>query len=175
MQAQAINPMRRLKVEKVVVNMGIGEGGERLAKAEALLQQLTQQKPKKTIAKSTNPSFGIRKGLPIGCSVILRGEKAESFLKKAFDAVERKVRSSNFDNKGNLAFGIKEHIDIPGVRYDPSVGIFGMDVCLTIERPGYRVKRRHIRRERVGKSHLVTKQEAIDFIKQKYNLTILEE
>lgn len=174
MEAQAQNPMRRLRIEKVVVNMGVGEGGERLAKAEALLQQLTQQKPKKTLAKSTNPGFGIRKGLPIGCSVILRGQKAENFLKKAFDAVERKLRSSSVDARGNITFGIKEHIDIPGVRYDPNVGIFGMDVCLTIERPGYRVKRRHIGSSRVGKSHLVTKPETVEFLKQKYNLSVEE-
>lgn len=166
--------MRQLKVAKVTVNMGVGEGGERLAKAEALLQQLTGQKPIKNLAKAPNPSFGIRKGTPIACKVTLRKTKAEEFLKKAFDAVERKVQPTSFDGEGNISFGIKEHIDIPGVRYDPAVGIFGMDVCLTLERPGYRIKRRRLQPKKIPRGHRVAKEEAIDFIKGTYQVNLEE-
>jgi len=166
--------MRQLKIAKVTVNMGVGEGGERLAKAEALLEKIAGQKPTRTYAKSTNPTFGIRKGLPIGCKVTLQKEKAENFLKKAFDAVDYKIKTSSFDDCGNLSFGIKEHINIPGVKYDPSVGIFGMDVCITIERPGYRIKRRKISKSRISKHHIVTKEEAMEFIKR-YNVTFEEQ
>ncbi|MFH1774987.1 MAG: 50S ribosomal protein L5 [Methanobacteriota archaeon] len=169
-----MNVMRELRISKVTVNMGVGEGGEKLAKAENLLEKLTEQKPVKTLAKSTNPTFGIRKGVPIACKVTLRKEKAEKFLKKAIDAVERKLKSTNFDNQGNVSFGIKEHIDIPGVRYDPAVGIFGMDVCLTVERPGYRIKRRKVSQRKISKSHRITREEAINFMKEKYNVSVGE-
>lgn len=169
-----MNPMRKLRIDKVTVNMGVGEGGERLAKAEALLEKLTEQKPTKTYAKSTNPTFGIRKGLPIGCKVTLRGERAEKFLERALQAIGRKIKLSSFDKYGNVSFGIREHIDLPGVKYDPAIGIYGMDVCLTIERPGFRVKRRKIRPSKVGRSHLVNREEAVEFLKNKYNVIVEE-
>lgn len=167
-----MNVMQELRISKITVNIGVGEGGEKLAKAENLLEKLTEQKPLKTLARSTNPTFGIRKGVPIACKVTLRKEKAEKFLRKALDAVERKLKSTNFDNLGNVSFGIKEHIDIPGVRYDPAVGIFGMDVCLTVERPGYRIKRRKILQRKISKSHSIAKEEAINFMKEKYNVSV---
>ncbi len=166
------NPMRRLKIAKVTVNIGVGEGGERLAKAEKLLERITGQKPVRTYARVTNQTFGIRKGLPIGCKVTLRRERAIEFLKKAFDAIDYKLKASYFDNEGNFSFGIKEHIDLPGEKYDPNVGIFGMDVCVTIERPGFRIKHRRIRKTKVPKKHRVTKEEAIEFIKNMFNVKI---
>ncbi len=166
------NPMREIRIEKVTVNMGVGEGGERLAKAEKLLEEITGQKPVRTFAKVTNQTFGIRKGMPIGCKVTLRKAKAEEFLKKAFAAIDYKIKKESFDNEGNLSFGIKEHIDIPGMKYDPKVGIFGMDVCITMERPGYRVKRRRIKREKIPHNHRVTKEESIEFFKNKFNVKV---
>lgn len=166
--------MREVKISKVTVNIGVGEGGERLAKAESLLEKLTGQKPTRTYAKVTNPTFGIRKGTPIACKVTLRKEKAEQFLKKALDGVEFKIKKSSFDEHGNVSFGIKEHIDIPGMKYDPSVGIFGMDVAITMERPGYRIKRRKVKQGRISKKHEVTKREGIEFLKEKYNVAVEE-
>jgi large subunit ribosomal protein L5 len=166
------NPMLKPKISKITVNIGVGEGGERLAKAEALLEQLTGQKPVKTFSKSTNQTFSIRKGTPIACKVTLRKERADNFLKKALEGIEHRVRASNFDEQGNLSFGIKEHIDIPGVRYDPAVGIFGMDVCLTLERPGYRIKRRRLETRKVSKGHSLNKDDAIQFIKERYKVQV---
>lgn len=167
-----MNPMRVPKISKVTANMGVGEGAERLAKAEALLESLTGQKPKRNFAKVTIPNFGIRKGLPIACMVTLREDKADEFLEKAFAAIDRKLKISRFDPFGNVSFGIKEHIDIPGVRYDPNVGIFGMDVCLTIERPGYSIKRRKIRNTKPSKKHLVTRDDSIEFLKSRYGISV---
>lgn len=172
--ASDLNPMRTLRITKVTVNMGVGEGGERLAKAEALLESLTKQRPVKTIANSTDPAFGIRKGMPIGCKVTLRKNKAEDFLKKALDAVEHKIKETGFDAQGNVSLGIKEHIDIPGVRYEPNVGIFGMDVSLTIERPGYRIKRRKISKKKISKHHQVGRDEAIKFLQEQYQINLEE-
>lgn len=167
-----MNPMRVPKISKVTVNMGIGEGGERLANAETLLENLTGRKPKRTFAKVTEPNFGIRKGLPIACVVTLRNDAAGKFLEKAFGAIDKKLETSRFDEFGNVSFGIKEHIDIPGEKYDPKVGIFGMDVCLTIERPGYSIKRRNPRSAKPSPKHLLKREDSIEFLKSKYGIIV---
>jgi large subunit ribosomal protein L5 len=169
-----MNPMRELKISKVTVNMGIGEGGEKLEKAEALMEELTDQTPVRTFAKVSNQTFGIRTGLPIACKVTLRREKADNFLKNALDAVDHHLKRSSFDRQGNVAFGIHEHINIPGVKYDPQVGIFGMDVLVTVERPGYRVKYRKTQRTKPSRKHLVTPEDSMAFMK-KLGATIVEE
>ncbi len=71
-------------------------------------------------------------------------------------------------------FGIKEHIEIPGTKYDPALGIVGMDVVGTLERPGYGIKRRRIRSSPIGKSHQITKEEAIKFVVEKFGVQIKE-
>lgn len=169
-----MNPMRVPRISKVTVNMSVGEGGERLAKAETLLENLTGQKSKRNFAKVTEPNFGIRKGLPIACMVTLRGGMVDKFLEKAFTGVDKKLKISSFDSFGNVSFGIKEHIDIPEVRYDPNVGIFGMDVCITIERPGYSIKRRKTHNTKPSKRHLVTRDDSIEFLKSIYGVSVEE-
>ena len=168
-----MNIMRRPRVEKIVINMGIGESGEVLEKAEKLLKELADQSPVKTKAKRTNREFGIRKGEPIGVKVTLRKGKAQTFLGRAFEAVEKTLQERNFDNKGNFAFGIKEHIDLPGVKYDPKVGIFGMDVAVTLERCGYRIKRRKREKRPIHHRDYIPKEEAISFVKETYGVSVV--
>jgi len=117
--------------------------------------------------------FGIRKGEPIACKVTLRREKAVQFIKRALEAVGNRLSESNFDQHGNFAFGVKEHIEVPGTKYVPELGIVGFDVVATMERPGYRIKRRRIRQSKVGKSHLVSKQEAIRFVRANFGAEIV--
>ncbi|MFP3345845.1 MAG: 50S ribosomal protein L5 [Sulfolobaceae archaeon] len=173
-QAVQKNFMRRNILDKVTVNIGLGESGERLQKAYQLLQDLTGAKPVYTKARKSIREFGVRKGAPIGVKVTLRGEKAVEFLKKALAAVNYRIKASSFDDYGNVSFGITEHVLIPGTRYDPEVGIFGMDVVLTLIRPGYRVMRRRRKYTRIPKRHRVTKEEAMEFLKQNFNVTIIE-
>jgi len=173
-QAVQKNFMRRIILDKVTVNIGLGESGERLQKAYQLLQDLTGAKPVYTKARKSIREFGVRKGAPIGVKVTLRGEKAVEFLKKALAAVNYRIKASSFDDYGNVSFGITEHVLIPGTRYDPEVGIFGMDVVLTLIRPGYRVMRRRRKYTRIPKRHRVTKEEAMEFLKQNFNVTIIE-
>lgn len=168
-------PMLKPHIEKVTVNMGVGESGEKLIKAENLLQELTGQKPLRTAAKVTNPEWGIRKGEPIGCKVTLRGGKAEEFLKNAFEAIDNVLKASCFDDDGNFSFGIQEHIDLPGTKYDPGIGIFGMDVCVTLERPGYRIKKRRKEKKRILGSHLLSRREAMAFIQETFDVNIKQE
>ena len=179
MSAQAMteksqNPMRRVILDKVTVNIGLGESGERLQKAYSLLQELTGAKPVYTLAKKTIREFGIRRGQPIGVKVTLRGKKAEDFLNRVLEAVGRRIKASSFDDYGNVAFGIAEHVLIPGARYDPEIGIFGMDIAITLRRPGYRVMLRRRKRAHIPKRHRVTKEEAMEFMRKNFNVTIIE-
>lgn len=167
------NPMRELRIEKVTVNIGVGKSGEPLEKAKKVLNQITNRTPCSRKAKKTIKEFGIRKGEPMACSVTLRRDEAKTFLKKALEAAGNKISRSSFDGLGNFAFGIKEHIEIPGTKYIPELGIFGMNVTVTFERPGFRVKRRAIRTSDVGKGHLVSRDEAVDFIRQNFGTEIV--
>uniref|UniRef100_A0A7C3SP48 Large ribosomal subunit protein uL5 n=1 Tax=Thermofilum pendens TaxID=2269 RepID=A0A7C3SP48_THEPE len=160
------HPMRRVFIGKVVVNMGVGESGERLAKAAKLLKELTGQEPSFRRARKSIKEFGIKKGENIAVMVTLRGERAISFLKRALAAVDYKIPESSIDKHGNFAFGVREHILLPGVKYDPEVGIFGFDVIVAMERPGYRVARRRRKRSRVPPRHRVTKEETIMFLEK---------
>jgi large subunit ribosomal protein L5 len=169
----AANPMLVPVIEKVTVNMSVGKSGAPLEQAVTILKQLTKQKPSRRVAKKTVREFGIRKGESIACVVTLRDEPAKEFLKKAFVAVEKKLSKYSFDKQGNFSFGIKEHIDIPGTKYAPELGIHGMDVSVSLGRAGYRVKRRHRVRTNVGKDHLLTSQEAILFIKDEFDVEII--
>ncbi len=164
--------MRGLHIGKVVVNISSGQSGEPLEKAMTILKSLTGQQPSTRRAKQTIRTFGIRKGEPIACIVTLRGERAEVFLKQAFASIRNRLNMRSFDQQGNFAFGIKEHIDIPGQRYDPNLGIIGMDVMATVERPGYRVARRRRMKSRVGHGHRVTREESIEFIKQSFGVEV---
>jgi large subunit ribosomal protein L5 len=167
------NPMLKPRIEKVVVNCCIGRSGELLEKAIKILEELTGQRPCKCKAKKTIKGFGIKKGEPIACKVTLRGKKATNFLKKAIEAIGNRLKASRFDEFGSFSFGIKEHIDIPGTKYIPELGIIGMDVCVALERPGYRVKRRRKDRSRIGKKHLLTREEGILFAKTELGMEVI--
>lgn len=166
--------MRQPRIEKVVINIGVGDAGERLTKAQKVLEMLTKQKPVVTTAKITNRDLGIREGMPIGCKVTLRGEDAESFLKRALWIRENRVAVYSFDRRGNLSFGITDYTDFEGMKYDPEIGIFGMDVSVSIARPGYRIARRRIMKRSVPKDHVVSKEEAVNFMKEKFDVEVVE-
>ncbi len=164
--------MRRPKIAKVVVNSAIGKSGEPLDKAMKIIEELTGQKPCTRKAKKTLREFGIRKKEPIACVVTLRGKKAYDFLSRALRAVDNKISRQSIDNYGNFSFGIKEHIDIPGTKYSPDLGIIGMDISVTLERPGYRVKNRHRAKSKVGSQHLLTTDEAVSFLKNQLGVEV---
>jgi len=166
------NPMKQLKIGKVVVNISVGASGEPLDNAMTILRQITGQEPCQRVAKQTIRQWGIRKSEPMACLITLRGERADAFLQRAFRAVGNRVNPRSFDKNGNFAFGIREHIDIPGTRYDPNLGITGMDVNVTLERPGYRVSRRKRAQSKVGSAHRVTPEESMTFIVEKYGVKV---
>lgn len=156
--------MRKIFVGKVTINMGVGKGGEELEKAGEIIERISGNKAVKTLAMVKQPKWEIRPGLPIGVKTTLRKKKALDFLKKALSAKEH-LLEKQFDRQGNFGFGIAEYIDLPGTKYEPRLGIRGMDVLVTLERPGYRVKKRKRKQARIGKRHLILKHEAIEFVK----------
>lgn len=169
------NPMREILVDKVTINVGAGEGGAKLENAVNVLKKIIGKEPVKTMTYKRIPDFGVRPGTVVGCKLTLRGAEAEKFLKRAVAAVENTLAKSNFDESGNFSFGIKEHIDLPDVKYDPTLGIIGMDVCVTLKRRGYRVKMRRIKPAHVGKRHRIGKEEAVAFARKLLGIKLREE
>lgn len=173
-KAKHANPMRSIRVEKVTVNMGVGTTGEPLQKAGEILKKITGGSPVQTKCKVKIPTWGIREGLPIGVKVTLRKKQATDFLKIALQAKENTLLRRVFDKNGNLGFGVKEYIDLPGTKYDPKLGIRGFDVLVTLERPGYRLKKRRIRPSAIGVKHRITKEDAMAFMHDNFKVNVIE-
>jgi len=168
-----MNPMRTLSIDKITVHIGTGESGERLTIAEKLLRAIVKQKPVRAMSKKTIPAFSIKKNEPIGCKVTLRGNKAKDFLTTALKIIENKLPVSQFDTNGNFSFGIEEHTDFPGMKYDPTIGIYGMDVNVALKRAGYRISKRKIEVNKLPRIHKLTKEDAISFVKEKYGAEVV--
>lgn len=161
-------------IDKITVNIGVGEAGERLKKAEKVIQDVTGQKPVQTLSKTTNKDLAVRKGMPIGCKVTLRRKKADEFLKKALKTRENRIADYSFDDQGNLSFGVPDHTMFEDQKYNPDIGIFGMDVCITMKKPGYRVKKRRIQSRKIPRHHRISVEESMDFFKSEYNVEVVE-
>lgn len=164
--------MKQVMIDKVTLNIGVGEAGEKVNKALAILENISGQKAIKTTSKKRIPTWNVRPGMDLAAKVTLRGKRAEELLARLFEAVDKNVKKRSFDSYGNLSFGIRSYIDIPGTKYEPSIGIFGMDVAVTLKRHGYRVKLRKKLPSTVGKSHLLNRDDAISFLKEKFGVNV---
>jgi large subunit ribosomal protein L5 len=167
-----MNPMQQLRIEKVTLNIGAGKDQNKLEKGIVLIKAITGIEPVKTVTSKRIPGWGLRPGLPIGCKLTLRKSKAIEILKRLLEAKDKKLADTQFDEQGNLSFGIHEYIDIPGVAYDPKIGIMGLQVCVSFERPGYRIKRRRLESKKVPKKHQVQKEEAIKFMQNTFGVNV---
>jgi len=165
------NPMREIKITSLSLNIGAGKDQDKLKKGLKLLKKITGLTPSKTVAKKRIPGWGLRPGLAIGCKVTVR-KNTEAMLKRLLAAKDNNLSFKNFDQQGNFSFGIPEYIDIEGMEYDPDLKIMGLEVAVTLERPGFRIKKRKIKSKKIGKHHLLTKDDAINFIKTKFNTQI---
>ncbi|MBT4114761.1 50S ribosomal protein L5 [Candidatus Woesearchaeota archaeon] len=163
--------MREVKIEKVVLNIGTTGDTEKMKKGVALLSAISGKKVVETHAKTRIAVFKIRKGLPLGSKVTLRGKDAEALLLRLLSAVDNKVKKRSFTENG-FSFGVPEYIDIPEVKYDPKIGIIGLDVSVSLMRAGYRIKYRRILKRRIHKAHTVSKDDAIKFAQDKFKVVI---
>merc|ERR1719348_2787961 len=182
--------MRDLRIRKLCLNICVGESGDRLTRAVQdpaarwlivlrsdidcsitclkVLESLTGQTPVFSKARYTVRSFGIRRNEKISVHCTVRGPKAEEILEKGLKVKEYDLRQGNFSATGNFGFGIAEHIDL-GIKYDPSIGIYGMDFYVVLARPGYSVAYRRRKKSRVGFSHKITKSDSQKWFQRKYD------
>ena len=169
------NPMKKPYLEKIILNIGVGAGGEELERAVSVLTQISGKTPVRTISRKNIKEFNLRKGRPIGTKVTLRGADAEKLLKRLIIVNNNKMLRKSFDNYGNFGFGISDHISIPGVDYDQDLGIWGLDVMGRIIRPGMRIKHRRKHPSKVPKHHYVNREEAQYFLEKNYGIKIVKE
>ncbi len=169
-----MNPMQQLRIEKLTLNIGAGKDQAVLEKGMTVIKSITGIEPQKRITQKRIPSWGLRPGLPVGVRLTLRGKKAEEMLRRTLKAKEFKLRPTHFDNAGSVSFGVPEHIEIEGAKYDPKIGVMGLQVCVTLEKPGFHVKRRRVRASPVGKAHRISRDQSMAFMKEKFGVNVAE-
>lgn len=171
---KAANPMRAVRLEKVVINIGCAGETDAIERAKKLLVMLTDgRKPVVTLSKRRS-TFGVAQHKPVGVKVTLRGKPAMDFLKLAFAGVDNKIKNSQFNDQGNFNFGVKEYIEMPGVKYKHDIGMFGFDVTVSLERAGFRIKRRRVQKRKIAARHKIKKEESIKWIKDNFGVDVIE-
>ena len=131
--------------------MGFGRSGDIIQVGRTALEQISGKNPTAREAKETQRDWGIRKGEPIGVAVTVRGEDAKALLKRL----------------------LNEHIVIPGVKYDPKIGILGLGISVTLARPGYGIRKRSKHKANVGKHHVIKAEEAKDYLIKEFGVTVV--
>ena len=172
MAQETENVMRAINLEKVVLNMGVGKSGDAVETAKKALDQISNKKSCNRSAKKAYRDWGVRKGEPIGAAVTVRGGDAKILLKKLFEAKGNSVNARSLDKMGNISFGILEHIDIPGIKYDPKIGILGLDVNVRLSRSGFNIRIRSKHKARVGVAHKITPTEAKAYLTKEFGVVV---
>merc|ERR1712031_38391 len=165
------NVMRKVFCDKLIINIGVGESGDRLTKAVRVLQQLSDQTPVENLARYTVRTFGIRRNEKIACHVTVRGEKATDLIERGLKITDYEISAKHFSASGNFGFGVNEHIDL-GLKYDPATGIYGMDFYVVLRRPGFNVAKKKQKRGRTGLAHKITREDAMEWVRQTFNADI---
>jgi len=166
--------MRQIQIEKITFNFGSGKDQGKLEKGMILIKHITGKDPVKTVTNKRIPSWGLRPGLPVGCKLTIRDNGVKDMIKRLLTAKKNTLTEKQFDNNGNVAFGLPEYIEIPDVEYNPKIGIMGFEVCITLKRPGFRIKSRRLMNSKIPKKHTISKEEAIDYMKKEFNIKVGE-
>ena len=167
-----MNKLQELRIEKVTLNIGAGKDQKKLEKGMILIKAITGVDPIKTITNKRIMGWGLRPGLAIGCKITLRNKQAMDLIPRLLYAKDNVLDEKQFDDNGNLSFGIPEYIDIEGAKYDPKIGVMGLEACITFTKAGYRIKKRRVKTSKIGKKHKATKQESIDFMKKNFKIKL---
>ena len=165
-----MNTMKTVQIDKVTINFGAGKDQKRLENGIKLIEMVTGIQPVKTLTQERIPSWGLRPGLPVGARITLRGKQAHEVAQRFFVARDKKLPSSCVDDRGNISFGVAEYVDIPGVKYDPKIGVLGLQISITLKRPGFRVQKRKLKTTKVGKSHEIRQEEAKKYLADKFGV-----
>merc|ERR1712070_839314 len=144
------NVMRKVMCDKLVINIAVGESGDRLTKAVRVLQQLSNQTPVENFARYTVRTFGIRRNEKIACHVTIRGDAAMDLIERGLKITDYEISAKHFS----------------------ATGIYGMDFYVVLRRAGFNVAKKKAKRGRLGLSHLVTKDEAMEWVRQTFNADI---
>lgn len=165
--------MQSINISKVVINIGTGSNDALQVSAKRLIETITSRKPADEISRTRNPSFKIAKGQKIGAFVTVRGDDAKKLIKRLFEAVDNKIKYDSISTN-SLSFGIPEYIDITGVKYDPKVGMMGMNVNVSFKRKGTRVALRKLHNAKIPPKHRqVPPDEIVDYIKKEFNVSAI--
>ena len=166
------NPMKKLILEKVTINVCVGNDKQGMVKAEKLLKKLTGKTPVKNTAKRRLATWQIRPGLPIGFKVTLRGEDAVKLLSWVLKSKGNTLSVKAFDRYGNFAVGFHEYLDLEGMKYDAEIGIMGFEIMVSFARPGFRIKRRRLLKTKIPQRHRVTKEETQEYMKEQFGVKV---
>jgi large subunit ribosomal protein L5 len=164
MDTKKENPMREVKIEKVVLS--IGATADDLEKGVRLLKLLTKRNPAKMKSNKRIPSWGVRPNLAVGTVVTLR-KGATEFLRRMLTTVDNVLKKKQV-SENNFSFGIKEYIEIPGIEYQRDIGIMGFDVTVVFKRTGKRVKLKKAKRGKIPQRQKITKEEIIKFMEENF-------
>lgn len=165
------NPMRAIRLEKMVINIGTGDDKQKQESARRLLELLTKRKPVDAISKKRIPAFKISKGNKIGAYVTIR-KGSQELLKRLLVAKDNKINESSITNN-TVSFGIHEYIDIEGIKYDPKIGMMGMNINLSFSRKGMRISRKKRAAGVVPKRHsVISPLELKEYLQKNLNINI---
>ena len=168
-----INPMKKVEIEKLTINICVGNDKAGMEKAKVLLGILKEsRKPAYTCAKRRLATWQIRPGLPIGYKLTLRRLEAIEFLKWVLLSKKNTISEKSFDKLGNFSVGVYEYLDLKGLKYNADVGIMGFEIMVTFKRLGLRVKDRRIRKAKIPMRHKPSKEEVITFLKENLQVEV---
>ena len=155
MAQETQNVMKEIRLEKVVLNMGLGKSGDAIENAKKALEQISSKKVNERPAKKAIRDWGVRKGEPIGAAVTIRGNDSKELLKRLLEAKGNKINGHSFDKMGNLSFGI-----------------LGLNVSVRLIRPGFSIAARSKHKASVGKHHKITPDEAKAYLTKEFGASV---